>query len=140
MALDLLDSVTNAIEENVGLFAEFDVPMIRGTSGIAIANSPIGRAEYDMAGNITRQYAFHVTARDTSLEQEKVLKTLLDINGFIDEVNLGMKMISSINNTFILQGAEVKNVPFPAYVDEKGITYATDFVAEITILNNEEMS
>lgn len=140
MAIDLLDSVADAIESNVDLFSKIDIPMIKSKVGIAIANSPIGRAEYDMAGTITRQYAFHVTARNTSENQEIVLKTLLDINEFIDEVSLGMKKISSINETFILQGIEVKNVPFIAYVDEVGITYATDFVAEITILNDKEMA
>ncbi|ECL0266169.1 minor capsid protein [Listeria monocytogenes] len=135
MSLDFLDSVMDAIENNVDLKDMKLRTAILKPESIALLLTPNGEKIGYQDGSYERSFSFNLNG--SSKQEMKVLNVLNAITAYFD--NTELESIQSLNNSFVLEDKETTSVPNLVSASDDGtFIYSASFKIELYIESEEK--
>ncbi|EMQ2590499.1 minor capsid protein [Listeria monocytogenes] len=135
MSLDFLDSVMDAIENNVDLKGMKLRTAILKPESIALLLTPNGEKIGYQDGSYERSFSFNLNG--SSKEEMKVLNVLNAITAYFD--NTELESIQSLNNSFVLEDKETTSVPNLVSASDDGtFIYSASFKIKLYIESEEK--
>ncbi|EAD6330800.1 TPA: minor capsid protein [Listeria monocytogenes] len=135
MSLDFLDSVMDAIENNVDLKGMKLRTAILKPESIALLLTPNNDKQGYQDGSYERSFSFNLNA--SSKQEMKVLSVLNAITAYFD--NTELESIQSLNNSFVLEDKETTSVPNIVSVSDDGtFIYSASFKIKLYIESEEK--
>ncbi|EAC8092860.1 minor capsid protein [Listeria monocytogenes] len=135
MSLDFLDSVMDAIENNVDLKDMKLRTAILKPESIALLLTPNGEKIGYQDGSYERSFSFNLNG--SSKQEMKVLNVLNAITAYFD--NTELESIQSLNNSFVLEDKETTSVPNLVSASDDGtFIYSTSFKIKLYIESEEK--
>ncbi|EAC4897254.1 TPA: minor capsid protein [Listeria monocytogenes] len=135
MSLDFLDSVMDAIENNVDLKDMKLRTAILKPESIALLLTPNGEKIGYQDGSYERSFSFNLNG--SSKQEMKVLNVLNAITAYFD--NTEIESIQSLNNSFVLEDKETTSVPNIVSASDDGtFIYSASFKIKLYIESEEK--
>ncbi|EAC4300342.1 minor capsid protein [Listeria monocytogenes] len=135
MSLDFLDSVMDAIENNVDLKDMKLRTAILKPESIALLLTPNGEKIGYQDGSYERSFSFNLNG--SSKQEMKVLNVLNAITAYFD--NTELESIQSLNNSFVLEDKETTSVPNIVSANDDGtFIYSASFKIKLYIESEEK--
>ncbi|EOY6141542.1 minor capsid protein [Listeria monocytogenes] len=135
MSLDFLDSVMDAIENNVDLKNMKLRTAILKPESIALLLTPNGEKIGYQDGSYERSFSFNLNG--SSKQEMKVLNVLNAITAYFD--NTEIESIQSLNNSFVLEDKETTSVPNIVSASDDGtFIYSASFKIKLYIESEEK--
>lgn len=135
MSLDFLDSVMDAIENNVDLKDMKLRTAILKPESIALLLTPNGEKIGYQDGSYERSFSFNLNG--SSKQEMKVLNVLNAITAYFD--NTEIESIQSLNNSFVLEDKEATSVPNLVSASDDGtFIYSASFKIKLYIESEEK--
>ncbi|EAC4057535.1 minor capsid protein [Listeria monocytogenes] len=135
MSLDFLDSVMDAIENNVDLKDMKLRTAILKPESIALLLTPNGEKIGYQDGSYERSFSFNLNG--SSKQEMKVLNVLNAITAYFD--NTELESIQSLNNSFVLEDKETTSVAnFVSASDDGTFIYSASFKIKLYIESEEK--
>ncbi|EAC4839723.1 minor capsid protein [Listeria monocytogenes] len=135
MSLDFLDSVMDAIENNVDLKDMKLRTAILKPESIALLLTPNGEKIGYQDGSYERSFSFNLNG--SSKQEMKVLNVLNAITAYFD--NTELESIQSLNNSFVLEDKETTSVPNLVSASDDGtFIYSASFKIKLYIESEEK--
>ncbi|EHB5187052.1 minor capsid protein [Listeria monocytogenes] len=135
MSLDFLDSVMDAIENNVDLKDMKLRTAILKPESIALLLTPNGEKIGYQDGSYERSFSFNLNG--SSKQEMKVLGVLNAITAYFD--NTELESIQSLNNSFMLEDKETTSVPNIVSASDDGtFIYSASFKIKLYIESEEK--
>ncbi|EJO7373868.1 minor capsid protein [Listeria monocytogenes] len=135
MSLDFLDSVMDAIENNVDLKDMKLRTAILKPESIALLLTPNGEKIGYQDGSYERSFSFNLNG--SSKQEMKVLGVLNAITAYFD--NTEIESIQSLNNSFVLEDKETTSVPNIVSASDDGtFIYSASFKIKLYIESEEK--
>ncbi|CWV67827.1 MULTISPECIES: minor capsid protein [Listeria] len=135
MSLDFLDSVMDAIENNVDLKDMKLRTAILKPESIALLLTPNGEKIGYQDGSYERSFSFNLNG--SSKQEMKVLNVLNAITAYFD--NTELESIQSLNNSFVLEDKETTSVPNIVSASDDGtFIYSASFKIKLYIESEEK--
>ncbi|EIX7348043.1 minor capsid protein [Listeria monocytogenes] len=135
MSLDFLDSVMDAIENNVDLKDLKLRTAILKPESIALLLTPNGERIGYQDGSYERSFSFNLNG--SSKQEMKVLNVLNAITAYFD--NTEIESIQSLNNSFVLEDKETTSVPNIVSASDDGtFIYSASFKIKLYIESEEK--
>lgn len=133
MSLDFLDSVMDAIENNVDLKDMKLRTAILKPESIALLLTP----NNDKQGYQDGSYEQSLNLNGSSKQEMKVLNVLNAITAYFD--NTELESIQSLNNSFVLEDKETTSVPNLVSASDDGtFIYSASFKIKLYIESEEK--
>ncbi|MBC2268354.1 minor capsid protein [Listeria sp. FSL L7-0083] len=135
MSLDFLDSVMDAIENNVDLKDMKLRTAILKPESITLLLTPNGEKIGYQDGSYERSFSFNLNG--SSKQEMKVLGVLNAITVYFD--NTEIESIQSLNNSFVLEDKETTSVPNIVSASDDGtFIYSASFKIKLYIESEEK--
>ncbi|EAF4479033.1 TPA: minor capsid protein [Listeria monocytogenes] len=135
MSLDFLDSIMDAIENNVDLKDMKLRTAILKPESIALLLTPNGEKIGYQDGSYERSFSFNLNG--SSKQEMKVLNVLNAITAYFD--NTELESIRSLNNSFVLEDKETTSVPNLVSASDDGtFIYSASFKIKLYIESEEK--
>ncbi|EAG3867274.1 minor capsid protein [Listeria monocytogenes] len=135
MSLDFLDSVMDAIENNVDLKNMKLRTAILKPESIALLLTPNGEKIGYQDGSYERSFSFNLNG--SSKQEMKVLNVLNAITAYFD--NTELESIQSLNSSFVLEDKETTSVPNLVSANDDGtFIYSASFKIKLYIESEEK--
>ncbi|EDN9305357.1 minor capsid protein [Listeria monocytogenes] len=135
MSLDFLDSVMDAIENNVDLKDMKLRTAILKPESIALLLTSNNDKQGYQDGSYERSFSFNLNA--SSKQEMKVLGVLNAITAYFD--NTEIESIQSLNNSFVLEDKETTSVPNLVSASDDGtFIYSASFKIKLYIESEEK--
>ncbi|ENQ3971270.1 minor capsid protein [Listeria monocytogenes] len=135
MSLDFLDSIMDAIENNVDLKDMKLRTAILKPESIALLLTPNGEKIGYQDGSYERSFSFNLNG--SSKQEMKVLNVLNAITAYFD--NTELESIQSLNNSFVLEDKETTSVPNLVSASDDGtFIYSASFKIKLYIESEEK--
>ncbi|HBJ9015913.1 TPA: minor capsid protein [Listeria monocytogenes] len=135
MSLDFLDSVMDAIENNVDLKDMKLRTAILKPESIALLLTPNNDKQVYQDGSYERSFSFNLNG--SSKQEMKVLGVLNAIAAYFDKTEI--ESIQSLNNSFVLEDKETTSVPNLVSASDDGtFIYSASFKIKLYIESEEK--
>ncbi|EAG2593978.1 minor capsid protein [Listeria monocytogenes] len=135
MSLDFLDSIMDAIENNVDLKDMKLRTAILKPESIALLLTPNNAKQGYQDGSYERSFSFNLNG--SSKQEMKVLNVLNAITAYFD--NTELESIQSLNNSFVLEDKETTSVPNLVSASDDGtFIYSASFKIKLYIESEEK--
>ncbi|WP_075589636.1 MULTISPECIES: minor capsid protein [Listeria] len=135
MSLDFLDSIMDAIENNVDLKDMKLRTAILKPESIALLLTPNNDKQGYQDGSYELSFSFNLNA--SSKQEMKVIDVLNAITAYFD--NTELESIQSLNNSFVLEDKETTSVPNLVSASDDGtFIYSAGFKIKLYIESEEK--
>ncbi|EAG5218404.1 TPA: minor capsid protein [Listeria monocytogenes] len=135
MSLDFLDSIMDAIENNVDLKDMKLRTAILKPESIALLLTPNNDKQGYQDGSYELSFSFNLNG--SSKQEMKVLGVLNAITAYFD--NTEIESIQSLNNSFVLEDKETTSVPNIVSASDDGtFIYSASFKIKLYIESEEK--